>query len=166
METGKGPETPGKASSKARLGNRWRPGVSGNPQGYRKGSRHKSTLFAQALLDGEVEHLVRTVVEAAKNGDMAAMRLCLERLCAPIKSRPIQFKLPALRTISDALSAMTLIIDGAARGEILADEAQALSELVGNFVRAIEVNELETRLAALERASGEESKATASHYDA
>jgi hypothetical protein len=43
MEPGK-PEIPGKASSKARLGNRWRKGVSGNPAGYRKGSRHKSTL--------------------------------------------------------------------------------------------------------------------------
>jgi hypothetical protein len=43
MESGKEPETPGKASSKARLGNRWKPGESGNPQGYRRGSKHKAT---------------------------------------------------------------------------------------------------------------------------
>jgi hypothetical protein len=165
MESGKEPETPGKASSKARFGNRWKKGESGNPQGYRRGSKHRATLFAQALFDGESEELVRTVIEAAKGGDMAAAKLCLDRICAPIKSRPIQFKLPALRTVSDALSAMTLIIDGAARGEILADEAEALTGMVSGFIQALQINDLEERLTALEKAN-EGRATTGSRYDA
>jgi hypothetical protein len=45
---------------------------------------------------------------------------------------------------------MTLIIDGAARGEILADEAQTLTGMVTGFVEALRVNELEERLSELE----------------
>jgi len=36
-------------------GNQFKPGQSGNPQGRPSGSRHKATLAAQALLDGEAE---------------------------------------------------------------------------------------------------------------
>jgi hypothetical protein len=36
----------------------------------------------------------------------------MDRLLPPIKSRPISFKLPTLRTVSDALSAITAIIEG------------------------------------------------------
>jgi len=32
---------------------RWRKGQSGNPSGKPRGARHKATLAAQALLDGE-----------------------------------------------------------------------------------------------------------------
>lgn len=31
----------------------WKPGQSGNPKGCPNGSRHKATLAAQILLDGE-----------------------------------------------------------------------------------------------------------------
>jgi len=61
---------------------------------------------------------------------------------------------------------MTLIIDGAARGEILADEAATLSALVGNFIRAIEVNELEQRLCALELAAETHTEEPGAHYNA
>jgi hypothetical protein len=153
METGKGPETPAKTRSKTRFGNRWEKGRSGNPRGNYCGSKHRATLFAESLLSGECEGLVRKVIELAKAGDVGALRLCLERLLPPIKSRPISFKLPMLRTVSDALSAMTLIIDGAASGEILADEAQALTDMVTGLIEALRVNDLEERLAALEKAA-------------
>jgi hypothetical protein len=154
---------PGKARQKAPP---WQKGQSGNPHGSKVGSKHKATLFAQALFDGECEELIRKVIALAKAGDIGALQICVDHLVPPVKSRPIQFKLPPLRSVSDALSAMTLIIDGAARGEILRDEAQALSELVGNFIRAVEVNELESRLAALEKARDEDRASLGARYDA
>ena len=86
-------------------------------------------------------------------GDTVALRLCLERILPPVKSRPISFKLPALHTISDAQDALAKIIAGTACGAILADEAATLASIVSSFVKTIEVAELETRLAALEKAS-------------
>jgi hypothetical protein len=142
----------------------WKPGESGNPNGAPRGNRHKTTLFCEAILKGDAEGIIRKTMEMARAGDVAAQRLCLERILPPMKSRPITFKLPALRTVSDCVSAMTLIVEGVTEGEILIDEAQALSEMVSSFIKTLEVNELETRLIALEKAySGAEEQA---HFDA
>ena len=52
-------------------------GHSCNPNGKPKGARNKATLAAEALLDGEAEAITRKAIEKAKEGDMAAIRLCL-----------------------------------------------------------------------------------------
>src|SRR5947199_10703216 len=112
------PETSGKTHSKTRPKHLWKKGESGNLRGNHRGSKHRVTLLVEAMYAGEAEAVTRKVIELAKQGDLTALKICADRLCAPVKSRPIQFKLPALRTVSDALAAMTLIIDGAASGEI------------------------------------------------
>src|SRR5215472_5185933 len=63
-------------------GGRFQPGNPGRP----KGARHKATLAAEALLDGEAEGLTRKCVEAALGGDMAALRICMDRILPPAKS--------------------------------------------------------------------------------
>jgi Family of unknown function (DUF5681) len=50
----------------------WKKGQSGNPAGPPKGTRHKATIAAEALLDGEVEALTRTAIERALEGDGVA----------------------------------------------------------------------------------------------
>jgi hypothetical protein len=155
MEPGKAPETPIKTGGKARPSTLWKKGQSGNPHGMRPGSRHKATVFAEHLLKGQCEGLVKKTIELGLAGDTSALKLCLDRLLPAIRTRPIQFKLPALRTVSDALSAMTLIIGGAAKGEILADEAETLTGMVTGFIEALKINDLEERLAALEKANAE-----------
>ena len=65
----------------------------GNP-GRPKGTRHKATLAAEALLDGEAEALTRKAKEAALGGDTTAMRLCLERILPARRSRTVQFATP------------------------------------------------------------------------
>ena len=132
---------------------RWKPGESGNPRGMRPGSRHKASLLAESLIDGETDRLTRRCIYEALKGDMQAMKLCLERLLPPVKSRPINFKLPTLRTVSDALTAITMIVQGVTAGAILADEAETLTGIVGVFIKALEVGALEDRLTALEKAN-------------
>src|SRR3954453_13321987 len=73
---------------------RFKPGHSGNPAGKAKGTRHRATRAAEALLDGEVEALPRRAVEMALAGDTVAMRLCLERILPARKDRHIPFTLP------------------------------------------------------------------------
>jgi hypothetical protein len=62
-------------------------------------------------------------------------------------------KLPELKTVSDAQSALSAIFAGAACGAILLDEASTLASIISSFVRTTEVAELETGLCALEKAS-------------
>ena len=63
-------------------GGRFRKGRSGNPKGCPTGSRHKATLAAEVLLDGESEKLTRKAIAMALEGDTTALRLCLERILA------------------------------------------------------------------------------------
>jgi hypothetical protein len=76
-------------TARKQRGRPFRPGQSGNPAGRRTGSRHKATLAMEALFEGEAEAIGRKAIEKAKEGDTTAMRLCLERIIAPRKDRPV-----------------------------------------------------------------------------
>jgi uncharacterized protein DUF5681 len=68
---------------------RWKKGESGNPKGRPKGCKNKSTkqaqILAQGMLNDEVILLVRKLLEKALEGDMTAMKLCIERILPPLK---------------------------------------------------------------------------------
>jgi hypothetical protein len=128
-------------------------GQSGNPGGRPLGARHKATLAAEALLDGEAEGLTRKCIEAALHGDGAAMRICMDRILPPRKERPVSFRLPPLKSAEDAAAAMAAITDALAVGELTLSEAAEASAMVERFTRALEVGEFEKRLKALEQAS-------------
>ena len=132
----------------------WKPGQSGNPKGCPQGSRHKATIAAQALLDGDAEGLTRKCVEAALGGDMTAMRLCLERIVPVRKDRAVVLDLPVMETVADLPLVTAGIVAACVAGQITPPEAVALSGLVEGHRRAVETAEFEQRLAALE-AKGE-----------
>jgi len=62
------------------------------------GARHKATVAAEALLDGEAEALTRKAVEMALAGDGAALRLCLDRIIPPRRERPVRFNMPVMQS--------------------------------------------------------------------
>jgi hypothetical protein len=121
----------------------------GNP-GRPKGARHRATVAAEALLDGEAEALTRKAIELALAGDGIALRLCLDRILPPRRERPVEFALPALRSAADAAAAMAAITGAVAAGEITPGEAVELARLTETFVKALEAHEFEQRLRFLE----------------
>jgi len=131
-------------------GKPFKPGQSGNPNGRPQGSRHKATIAAQALLDGEGEALTRKAVEMALGGDTTAMRLCLERLVPPRKDA-LKIELPKVETSADLSKASGAILEAVAKGEITPSEGQAVSGLVEARRKALETMELERRIAELEK---------------
>lgn len=126
-------------------------GVSGNPAGKPKGARHKATLAAMALLEGESEALTRKAVELALEGDTTALRLCLERIAPALKSTAPMIMLDAPLPHSLTDRAKTLI-DCATRGEIPPDIAAQLVTALTGTARIEEMESLKDRLEALERA--------------
>jgi hypothetical protein len=62
-----------------------------------------------ALLDGEAEALTRKAIEKAKEGDGAALRLCIERIIPARKDRSVSLALPKLETAADSLKAVGAI---------------------------------------------------------
>ncbi len=126
----------------------------GNP-GKPKGARHRSTLAAQALLDGESEALTRKAVSMALEGDVTALRLCLERITPPRRDTPVTFDLPVMRSLRDAASAAAAIIAAVAAGDLTPTEGTHVMALIDSFRRTLEVTEIEERIANLERARNE-----------
>ncbi|MGE9984200.1 DUF5681 domain-containing protein [Desulfovibrio sp. SGI.169] len=129
----------------------FRPGQSGNPKGRPTGALNRATIAAQALLDGEAEALTRAAVELALQGNVQALKLCLERICPARKERPLSLALPEVEGAAD-LSRLTAAILGAvARGELETGQAAALASLVTAHGKALELTELEQRISALEK---------------
>lgn len=126
-------------------------GRSGNPAGRPPGLRNRSSQIAEALLAGEAEKLTRKAVEQALEGDPAALRLCLERLMAPLRERPMRLALPPLKGACDIAPMVEAIGAAVTAGGLTAGEAGDLGRFVEALVRALETGDLERRLRALER---------------
>jgi hypothetical protein len=124
-------------------------GQSGNPSGRPPGARNKATIIAESLLQGEVEELTRSAIARAKAGDMAALRMCLDRAAPPSKRRTIAFDLPPLRSAADAASALAAITAAVAAGELTPAEAGELFKLVEGYARMFEVSTFAQSLARL-----------------
>jgi hypothetical protein len=125
-------------------------GQSGNPAGRPAGSRNKVTLFLEDMLQGEAEEITRKVIAKAKVGDPVALRLCLDRLMAPRKSRPVQFAFPKLESAADAAAASLAIVEAVAAGDLTPYEAAQLSNVLEAFTRSLQTGDFEQRLARLE----------------
>jgi hypothetical protein len=123
--------------------------ATGNP-GRPKGARHRATVAALSLLDGQAEALTQRAVELALAGDTTALRLCLERLLPPRKDAPIVFTLPAMQSAADAAKAAGAVVEAVAAGDLTPTEGTVIMGLVDAFRKTLETSELETRLAALE----------------
>ena len=93
-------------------------GFSGNPAGRPPGCRNHATRTAETLLDGEAEALTRKAVALALSGDALALRLCLDRVIAPRRDRPVHFDLPPIADIADVANAMAAVTATVAEGAI------------------------------------------------
>jgi hypothetical protein len=126
-------------------------GQSGNPAGRPRGARNKQTIAAEKLFADDAEELAKVAIDLAKAGDIAALRLCLDRICAPHRHRPVSFDLPQLGLPADAIGAMSTIMEGIAGGELSAPEAAGLARVIQGFTQAFNTADLDKRIAELER---------------
>ena len=134
-----GRQTNGKFAAGNRLSN-----------GRKPGSRNRTTLAALNLLDGEAERLSRRAVELALAGDVAALKLCLDKVAPPRRDRPIEITMERIETAADACSAISDLIEAVAAGELAPSEADAVATLIEKRARLAELHELEARIRRLE----------------
>lgn len=137
-------------TARRQRGRPWPKGTSGNPKGPGTGSRNRASLLLDRMAEGEAEAVLRSVLAAAKAGDMAAAKVLLDRVWPARKGRPMRFALPALESLADVPRATAAIAAAVAAGELTTDEAAGLAGVLAAHVRAAEVADLEARIAALE----------------
>ena len=130
---------------------KFKKGKSGNPKGKPKGARNKTTIAAAALLDGDAEAITKKAIEKAKKGDMAAIRLCLERILPAVKSRPLEIELPTVKTAEDVIAAQATAIAAMAKGELTPDEAAAITSVLAALTKTFEATAIEGRIRELEK---------------
>ena len=128
----------------------FQPGQSGNPKGKPKGAKNHATRLAESLLDGETEKLTKKAVGLALQGDTTALRLCLERICPPRKSRPVNIELPEVKTVDGLAEAQTAVVQAVAGGELTPEEGISITNILEARRKAIDTQDHENRIVALE----------------
>ena len=128
----------------------WAKGQSGNPTGKPAGARNKATRMVQSIMEGGAREITEAVVGLAKEGDLSAARLVLERLVPPAKERPICLSLPDTSTADGIAQAQNVILQAVAAGDLLPGEGSTLAGIVEARRKAVETLELEQRITALE----------------
>ena len=119
---------------------RWKPGQSGNPKGPKPGASCRALLMAREWT--ESVGLPR-LMEAAEGGDMDAIKLLVQLGMPRTKAVSIPIALPG--GPDGVLAALEA-------GTIAPDEAKVVMDVHLGRAKIREVEELEQRLAALERA--------------
>jgi F0F1-type ATP synthase gamma subunit len=102
-------------------------------------------------LSERAEGIARKVIELAEEGDMAAIRVCMERLVPPIKHQPVAVELPPMEKAADSVEAVARIAAAVAAGDLTAAEAAELAKVVNVYVGALASQGFEERLSALEK---------------
>ena len=125
-------------------------GQSGNPKGRPQGSRHKATLAALELLEGEASALTRKAIDVALGGDIVALRLCLDRIVPPAKDRPVSITVPSVETAADLPKVTAALLSAVGAGEIGPSEAATLAKLVEVHRGALELADITERIKKLE----------------
>jgi hypothetical protein len=132
-------------------GRPFQPGQSGNLRGRPRGSRNKTTLAAEALLEGEAEAQTRVCIERAKGGDGVALRIVTERICASLRERTVTFELPHINAVANLPVALGSIFSAVAGGELSPREGQALCAMLSAQIQDFETVALAERLGELAR---------------
>ena len=126
-------------------------GQSGNPAGRPRGSRGRATMALQDMLERDAESIARTAINLAKHGNIAALRICMERLLPARRHELVTLDLPPLDKVADTVAATSAIVAAVAAGDLTAAQAADLAKVVDVHVQALTSAALEAYLARLEQ---------------
>lgn len=124
----------------------WKPGQSGNP-----GGRPKRIGLVRDLLQPRQAELVKKAVDLALAGDVAALRLCMERLSPPLRASSEPVVIAGLAEANTLTDRCEVIVRAVGSGVISPTVGGELLAAMGNLAKAMETDELARRITALEK---------------
>src|SRR5947209_2449752 len=117
------------------------PGKSGNPAGKLKGTRNRTTMAVEALLDGEAETITRKAIELAKGGDLTTRHLLLASNASLLKDGQALVELAPITAPACAAQASAALVAAVVAGDLTPSEASELGKLIEAYVKALEATE-------------------------
>jgi uncharacterized protein DUF5681 len=126
-------------------------GESGNPAGRPRGARNKRTLAVESMFDRDATAIIDELIKLAKDGDVKAIRLCIDRIFPRPRGRPVAFDLPPMTTTTDAITAMGAVVQAIGDGELSAEEGADLAKVVAGFSQTVATADMEQRLRRIEQ---------------
>lgn len=125
-------------------------GTSGNV----KGRPSNSGAVAQLLIPSR-EDLVAVAVEMALNGDVAALKLCLDRISAPVKPELPCIEIPEFELAITPLEKANRIVNAVGTGQMSVDLGERLLAAISMYYKIYEMDLLEKRIERLELTKNE-----------
>lgn len=126
-------------------------GKSGNPGGKPLGALgHKNRLLRGFCRDNALE-VMEIVLQKAREGDMQACKLIVERALPPCKDSYIEVRIPVMNTLKDVDHATDIIIEDVAVSNLTPSEGQSFMTFIEGKRKVMETVELENRVAELEK---------------
>ena len=86
------------------------------------------TLALETLLDGQAQAMTQKAMDLALAGDMAALRICLDRILPPRRDRPVTFALPPIESAQDAAATVSAVLAAVAAGDLTPADAGEISK--------------------------------------
>ena len=121
-------------------------GTSGNPKG--RTPAHLTAAKVRKDLADDLPDILAKLIELAKQGDIQAIKLILDRVCPPIKPQALPISLP----VSDSLAEQgNEIIRATMQGQISPDIGSQLITALSNQGKLIELQEMQERLQRIEK---------------
>jgi hypothetical protein len=138
------------------MATRGKPFQPGNTlgRGRPKGSSNKPKSPAQELLEEYHLALTRKCLSLAASGNLAAMRICMDRLAPPRPNGCIRISLPKIRTLQDVEMAADKIMQAMGRSRIMPAEGKTVTESLMLIAQMIGNTQMQTRIEKLEEEIG------------
>jgi len=132
------------------LNGQFAPGHTNISPGRPKGARSRAALAVESLFADGAQDVGQKLLEAAQNGNVGAMKFCIDRVLPRLGARPADFELPPINSLSDVLDAHTALIEAATRGEVDSAQAKNLALMLDLKRKSLESIEFEGRVVAME----------------
>ncbi|WP_411727785.1 DUF5681 domain-containing protein [Methyloglobulus sp.] len=125
---------------------KFKPGESGNPNGRPK-NKTPATLIRKSIAD-DLPDIINALIAKAKEGDVPAAKVLLDRVCPPLKHQALPISLPVNGGLVEQGSE---VIRATLAGEIPPDIGSQLITALSNQGKLIDLEELTDRLKRIER---------------
>jgi hypothetical protein len=127
-------------------------GQSGNPAGRPKGCDTRQSRLREQISKA-IPDVIEGVIVAAKDGDMVAARLLMDRVLPALKAVDTPAPLPPGVDLANAEAGPAGLLRALSDGALTPDQTSTIASALLAVARVREVSELEARITRLEESA-------------